>query len=162
MGGNKGTSGPVTLRRLQSLTDSHCRFGTSASVSRSYGMSSTRPYDEILNDWNDRLKAEPEWVQFEAEIMIQCSAQDGTPEEILVLAFIMQARASVLQGSMDKALELYNCALTRANNITFPQLPESLVWMQEAQEEYEDLWKLGQSLSKPSRLNLIIYGSAPT
>jgi hypothetical protein len=40
------------------------------------------PYDQILHDWIERVKFEPEWVYFEAEILVQCAHHD---EKILAV-----------------------------------------------------------------------------
>lgn len=82
----------------------------------STAMSFSRPYDQILRDWIERVKLEPEWVYFEAEILVQCAHHDETPEEILALAFLVQAKASVLQGLKKRPLELYSCALSRIDD----------------------------------------------
>ncbi|KAF7968575.1 hypothetical protein HWV62_30125 [Athelia sp. TMB] len=102
-------------------------------------MPSVRSYSQTLQDWHSRLQTEPEWVQFEAEILIQCAAQDGTPEEVIALAFILQARAAVLQDSRDLACQLYTSAFARAKSAGPLHLPESPIWIRAARDELAQL-----------------------
>lgn len=98
-------------------------------------MSSERTYSQTLQDWHGRLQTEPEWVEFEAEILIQCAARDGTPEEVVALAFVVQARAAVLQNSLPLACQLYACAFDYAKVAAPLQLPESYIWIPAARDE---------------------------
>jgi hypothetical protein len=100
------------------------------------------PYDQILHDWIERVKFEPEWVYFEAEILVQCAHHD---EKILAVAFLVQAKALVLQGSKKRALELYSCALSRIDYGAVLQATNMSVRIAEARRECKDMRKLGQS-----------------
>lgn len=123
---------------LNLISITHCPPGTFPT------MSCSRPYEQILGDWNERVKLEPEWVFFEAELMLHCGQHDETPPEVLILALVIQARALVMQGSINKALQTYQHALDDSNLDEMHFRAESLAWIIEANHECEDLRKLGQ------------------